>query len=96
MSSSGLVHNEKDRQFELHSGKDGVVAYVMYSIDKKASTIDLEHTFTDENHRGKGNAAKVVRAAFQYAKENNLKVIPSCTYIPVFVKKNPEWKDRVV
>jgi len=73
-----------------------VLAYVQYELDRPACTLDLLHTFTNPAHRGKGLAAKVVTAAFEYAKESNLKVIPSCTYIPVFVRKNPKWKPFVV
>ena len=39
--------------------------------------------------------SQVVAQAFEYAKDNGYKIIPSCSYIPVFVKRNPEWSGFV-
>lgn len=47
--------------------------------------MDLYHTFTNPALRGKGLAALVARAALEFAKENNLKVIPTCPYIQTFI-----------
>jgi predicted GNAT family acetyltransferase len=57
--------------------------------------INLYHTFTHPALRGKGLAAQVVRAAFEFVKENNLKVIPTCSYVQAFISKNDEYKELV-
>jgi hypothetical protein len=57
--------------------------------------INLHHTFTDPALRGKGLAAQVVRAALEFAKENNLKVIPTCSYVHAFIAKNKEYQELV-
>eukprot|EP00466_Bigelowiella_natans_P012452 jgi/Bigna1/85763/estExt_fgenesh1_pg.C_60044 len=89
------VHNAKVKEFQIViDGK--VAAYVQYEIDLKEKTMDLQHTVTETDHRGKGLAGKVVLAAFQYAKAQSLKIIPTCTYIATFLRKNPEWKDQVI
>eukprot|EP00808_Paulinella_micropora_P001588 g20806.t1 len=39
------------------------------------------HTFCPKRARGKGLAVKVVQAAFDYTRENNLMVDPVCSYV---------------
>eukprot|EP00465_Bigelowiella_longifila_P008255 CAMPEP_0185252772 /NCGR_PEP_ID=MMETSP1359-20130426/1760_1 /TAXON_ID=552665 /ORGANISM="Bigelowiella longifila, Strain CCMP242" /LENGTH=99 /DNA_ID=CAMNT_0027835017 /DNA_START=111 /DNA_END=410 /DNA_ORIENTATION=+ len=89
------VHNAKEKEFQIVIDGE-VAAYVQYEIDLKEKTMDLFHTVTEESHRGKGLAGKVVLAAFQCAKGQSLKIIPTCTYIATFLKRNPAWKDQVV
>jgi predicted GNAT family acetyltransferase len=62
---------------------------VDYTIENKR--MNLYHTYTHPDLRGKGLAAKVVIAALEYAKENNLKVIPGCSYVQDFISKNKKY-----
>eukprot|EP00193_Tetraselmis_chui_P007372 CAMPEP_0177757556 /NCGR_PEP_ID=MMETSP0491_2-20121128/3704_1 /TAXON_ID=63592 /ORGANISM="Tetraselmis chuii, Strain PLY429" /LENGTH=95 /DNA_ID=CAMNT_0019273211 /DNA_START=290 /DNA_END=577 /DNA_ORIENTATION=- len=89
MQTGGQFHDAAGKRFGV--AMDGAEAYVTYELDETAKTLDLQHTWTPPELRGKGLAGQVVTIAYEYAKENDLKVIPTCTYIPVFVKKNPEW-----
>ena len=70
---------------------EGHKAYLSYNIinDK----INFSSTFTPPELRGKGIAQIVVEYAFNYAKENNLKVIPTCSYVQGFVDRNDNYKD---
>ena len=69
---------------------NGNEVYVLYAEDK--GVIDLYSTFTPPKLRGQGLAEKVVLAAFKYAKEKNLNVIPSCWYVRKFIEKHPEFR----
>ncbi|MCK7525352.1 MAG: N-acetyltransferase [Ignavibacteriales bacterium] len=73
---------------------NGNEVYVLYAEDK--NTIDLYSTYTPPKLRGQGLAEKVVLAAFKYAKEKNLKVIPSCWYVRKFIEKHPEFRTIVL
>lgn len=73
---------------------EGFEAYVLYTEDKE--TLDLYSTFTPRELRGKGLAEKVVKAAFEYAREKGLKVIPTCPYIHTFLERNPDYKKYAV
>lgn len=73
---------------------EGYEVYVLYAEDKE--TLDLYSTYTPPELRGKGLAEKVVLAAFDYAKEKNLIVIPSCWYVRRFLEKNTEYQDQVI
>jgi len=86
------VINEKENQrFVIYA--EGNEVYLEYTM--RNNKIDLHHTYTSPALRGKGLAAHVVRAAFEFAKENNLKVIPTCSYTQAFLAKNDEYKELV-
>jgi uncharacterized protein len=68
-------------------GKDVYLRYSMIRND----TIVFNFTYVPDELRHRGLAAIVVREGFKYAEENNLKVIPSCTYIQTFVERYPEY-----
>ena len=72
---------------------DGKESLVDYTLEK--NRMNLYHTYTHPDLRGKGLAAKVVIAALEYAKENNLKIIPGCSYVQDFIAKNTEYKELV-
>lgn len=68
---------------------EGNEVYILYTEDK--DTLDLYSTYTAPQLRGQGLAEKVVLAAFEYAKEKNLKVTPSCWYVSKFLEKHTEY-----
>jgi len=69
---------------------EGNEVYVIYAEDNEV--IDLYSTYTPPKLRGQGLAEKVVLAAFEYAREKNLKVIPSCWYVRSFISKHTEYQ----
>ena len=72
---------------------DGHEAYLDYTLSN--DKIILTHTYTPIELRGKGLAGQIVKFAFDYAKKQNLKVVPSCPYIFTFLKKNEEYRELV-
>ena len=86
------VKQDTEREI-FYTEVDGIEAYVNYLIQD--NTLNLVHTYTPPQLRGRGLASEVVKFAFEYAKQNNLKVIPTCSFIPVFVERNPQYNDLV-
>lgn len=79
-----VVHNEADRCFEIFV--DGYRAHLDYrQLDE--NTLDYCHTFVPDELRGRGVAGKLTAAALDYAKEQGLQVVPSCSYVEVFIKR---------
>jgi hypothetical protein len=72
---------------------NGQEVYVLYAEDKEI--LDLYSTYTPPKLRGQGLAEKVVLAAFEYAREKNLKVIASCWYVRKFLEKHIEFSSFV-
>lgn len=86
-----VVNDKSGSRFVLEIAGDEV--YLLF--DEKKDMLDLYSTYTPPNLRGKGLAARVVKAALEYAKEKNLKVIPSCWYVRKFIEENPEYQNLV-
>ena len=86
-----VIHEKENDRFVIYSGGNEV--YVGYTPGEKV--LNLNHTYTHPELRGKGLAAQVVRAALEYAKENDLKIIPGCSYVQSFLAKHDEYKELV-
>ena len=84
-----VIHEKENERFVIYA--EGNEVYVEYKM--RNNTIDLNHTYTHPALRGKGLAAHVVRAALEFAKENKLKVIPTCSYVQSFIAKNDGDKE---
>lgn len=60
------------------------------------SIISIDHTYVNESYRGQGIASKLMVKAIEYAKENNLKIKPVCSYAVSFFQKNFEYQDMLI
>ncbi len=57
--------------------------------------VTILHTEVPYALRGRGLAGRLVRAAFEYAREAGLKVAPRCSYAAEWVARHPEYADLV-
>jgi len=83
-----VKHDEINKRFVAEI--EGYEAYLSYNLIN--DIIELSYAYTPPEIRGKGIAKIVVEYAFNYAKANNLKVIPTCSYVQAFVEKNDNYK----
>jgi predicted GNAT family acetyltransferase len=60
---------------------------------KDATTIIADHTFVSEELRGEGLAEKLFNKLIEYARENELKIIPECSYVAMKMKRTSEYDD---
>lgn len=81
-------HDLDNHQFETEV--DGYTGYLEYAIVNGA--LDLNHTFVPKEIGGRGVAAALVEAALLYARANNMKIIPSCSYVGVYIRRHPEYQ----
>ena len=59
-----------------------------------AEKVIIDHTEVDDSLQGEGIGYKLVEAAVNYLRENNLKVIPLCPFAAaVFRKKGEAYAD---
>lgn len=84
------IHVEHDAQAQCFSAVvEGYKAILEYrTVD--AQSIDMHHTFVPNELRGKGVAGVLAKQALAYAKEQGLRVIPSCSYIAVYLRRHPQ------
>lgn len=59
----------------------------MYIL-KKDGRIVLSHTEVPKAMEGQGVGSKLAKAAFAYAKENELKVMPLCPFMASYVRRH--------
>ncbi len=87
-----LKNNTHRHRFE--SETDGKLSIVEYqSVDDE--TLALTHTEVDPSLEGQGVGSKLVESVLQYIEQNNLKIVPLCPFITVYLKRHPDW-NRVV
>jgi len=87
-----VTHDARSRRFEIRNGDD-TVAFLGYTCD--GDQIILEHTHVPNEFRGKGIAANLARAALEEARQRRWRVIPRCSYVAGFIKRNPQFGDLV-
>ena len=81
-----IRHNEAAHRFEV--GVDGQLARADYQIE--GDVMRIFHTEVPFAFEGRGIAARLVSAAFEYARERGLKVLPACSYVRDYVRRHPE------
>lgn len=71
---------QKDgNQFYIGSDPMYAEAVITYFFQDN-STIIIDHTYVSPKRRGQGIAKSLVDAVVKYAREENLKIIPLCSY----------------
>ncbi len=87
-----VTHDHQEKRFFVRV--DGKEAFLSYR--KQGDVLDFHYTFVPPELRGKNLAEEVVKAGFEYARANNLKVIPSCPYVgKAFLKRQPQYAPLV-
>jgi predicted GNAT family acetyltransferase len=92
MTMNPIQHNTNERRFEMHI--DGKVSFMQYSPINRG--IEIKHTEVDKSLEGNGIAGVLARHAIQYARNNNLRILPSCPYMRVFMRQNTEYHDLIM
>ena len=88
---SNIEHQADQMRFVLE--EDGYEAQVIYEM--RGDVLHLTHTLVPGAIGGRGIAAKLVQAAMDYAKANDMKVSPDCSYAEAWIRKNPSYQDLV-
>lgn len=91
MADVDVVNNTETSRFEVKL--DGHTAFAEYRL--RPGQIILPHTVVPPEFEGKGVASALARAAFGYAREHGLMVVPTCPFMSAWVKKHPEQQDIV-
>jgi hypothetical protein len=91
MTDMHIINNPHEHRFE--TSVDGHLAYVEYRLSD--GVITLTHTEVAPALEGKGIAGKVAAYALDYARDHQLKVVPSCPYIASYIKRHPEYEPLI-
>ena len=72
--------------------EDNILAEMTYSMPQPGKMI-IEHTEVSDELRGKNIGFQLVHTAVEYARTNNIKIVPLCPYASAVFKKRPEFAD---
>ena len=86
-----VVNNADERRFEAEVG--GFLARIDYIPDEEH--IIFTRTLVPEEIEGQGVASKMVRTALEYARDNDIKVIPQCPFVAGYIEIHPKYKSLV-
>ncbi|MBI9073390.1 MAG: N-acetyltransferase [Melioribacteraceae bacterium] len=82
-----VLHDKENNRFVY--SVDNIEAQLKYH-DLGNNTLEYYSTFVPNELRGQGIAGKLVKFAADYAKENGIKVVPTCSFVVKFYERNPE------
>jgi uncharacterized protein len=84
--------NVSRKRFEYD--EEGETAYLEFEVDGHG-WMTLWHTEVPPGLRGRGIAETLAKTAFEYARDNNLKVDVICPAANHYLQKHPEFKSLV-
>lgn len=82
-----VTHNPEENRFEIQL--EDLLAKLDYMEDK--DSILMMHVGVPVEFRGHGIAGVITRTALEYAKSKSLRVIPMCSYVRAYIKRNPQY-----
>lgn len=84
-----IAHNVAENRFEIWI--DNQLSKLDYMQD--GDTIVMTHVGVHPNQRGQGVAGKLTEVALDYAREKSFRVIPMCSYVAAYIRRNPEYAE---
>ncbi len=89
LNDLAVTNNEGTHRFEANVG--GLRAFITYR--RFPDRIELLHTEVAPPLRRQGLAAKLTRAALDFARAGHLRAVPVCPYVASYVRSHPEYQD---
>ena len=86
--AASVQHHPQNQEFILT--QNGQSAELAYSLPADG-VIDFTHTFVDEALRGQGLGEQLARAGLAHAREQQLRVRTSCSFMRQFVADHAEY-----
>ena len=88
-----LTDNERLKQYEFHIGEH--VPKIEY-IKTAGGIIYLTHTEGPPHLEGRGIGARLVAAVLADIERQGLQLVPMCSFVSSYIRRNPEWNRIVV
>ena len=76
----------------LFTAEVGDVAATLLYAQLNETTVDFQSTFVPDALRNQYFGTRLVRYALGWARDHNLKVVPSCWFVKMVIEKEPHWK----
>ena len=79
-------------RFYIGDSEVNSLAQITY-IPAEDGKIIVDHTGVADELKGKKVGRKLVDKIVEYAREENLKIIPQCSFVKKVFEENPEYED---
>jgi len=79
-------------RFYIGETEENDVARITWA-DGGENTIIVDHTFVDPSLRGQSIAGKLLAKVVEMARNENLKIVPTCSYAVAKLTRTDEYKD---
>lgn len=86
-----VIHNTAEHRFEI--AEDGLLAQADYQ--PVAGAWIMDHTEVPPQWEGRGIASSLVSAAVAEARRQDVKIIPTCSYVATWLRRHKEAHDLV-
>jgi predicted GNAT family acetyltransferase len=90
-----IQHRDSDTKGVFFIEQNGLRVGEMTYVHAGPGKIIIDHTEVDPSQGGKGIGKKLVLAGVEYARKNNLKIVPVCPYAKKVLEGAEEYADVV-
>ena len=91
-----IRHDSDRHRFHLviNDHQDAELVYRFRDL-KAGKAMDFVRTYVPPASRNKGIGEELVNHGVAYARENNYKIIPTCSFVQAYLDKRPGLKDLI-
>lgn len=82
-----------ENRFYMNDEEGELLAEITYVSNDKGKTIIIDHTFVSEKLRGQGIGKRLIDKVAEYARNENKKIIPLCTYAKKVMTRDKNYSD---
>jgi predicted GNAT family acetyltransferase len=87
------LQTTRDDERSRYEGRIGGDLVSVLAFVRRGDVLDLTHTETEPELRGRGLASRVTQAALDDVRRRGEKVHPSCPFAVTFLAEHPEYAD---
>ncbi|MEI3606352.1 GNAT family N-acetyltransferase [Pseudogracilibacillus sp. SE30717A] len=83
-----------NNKFYIGENEETPIAEITFK-PKNEQTIIADHTYVSDELRGEGIAGKLLEALIDYARKENKKIVPVCSYVKQKMERTEEYHDLI-
>ena len=91
-----IHHKQVGSKGMFFIGEEGAIMAEMVYTSPAANKMIIEHTEVSDELRGQTVGNQLVAAAVDYARKQEIRIIPLCPFANAVFKKTPEYNDVLV
>lgn len=88
-----IEHNEIAGKGRFEAKDNDKYAGKLEYSRKEENQMVIEHTEVDPGFQGEGVGKKLVHHSAEFARENNLKIVPQCAYAKKILERTSDYDD---